>query len=193
MNDRRLGLKAPSDSTRDALHNLWALQKTDGPDAGSWDWLDFGLRPWEASESRYYGATARRDRRRLCAGLPQLRGRTRNFEAGVDRLRRYVRSHVEKQNLHNLIWTLWASTLVDGLLTGIERDRIVGQVLAKQQDNGGWNLATFGEFKRQDKTPQETGPDGYATGLALHALQLAESPRIILGSRGPGVAAHPPA
>ena len=56
LNDRRLGLHGPSDSTREALRNLWALQQADGPDAGSWDWLDFGLRPWEASEARYYGA-----------------------------------------------------------------------------------------------------------------------------------------
>ncbi len=56
LNDRRLGLPAPSDSTREALHNLWGKQQVDGPDAGSWNWLDFGLRPWEASESRYYGA-----------------------------------------------------------------------------------------------------------------------------------------
>ena len=53
------------------------------------------------------------------------------MQAGVDRLRRYFRSHVEKQNLHNLIWTLWASTVVDGLLTGIERDRIVRPGLRK--------------------------------------------------------------
>jgi hypothetical protein len=176
LNDRRLGLKAPSDSTRDALRHLWERQHADGPDAGSWDWLDFGLRPWEASESRYYGAALAALAVGTAPGYLDAKADS-EVQAGVDRLRRYFRSHVEKQNLHNLIWTLWASTVVDGLLTGVERDRIVGQVLAKQQDSGGWSLASFGEFKRQDNTPQETGPDGYATGLALHVIQLAGVPK----------------
>ncbi len=182
LNDRRLGLKTPSDSTRDALRNLWALQKADGTDAGSWDWLDFGLRPWEASEARYYGAALASIAVGSAPGYLRS-GSDPQVQTGLDRLRRYFRGHVEKQNLHNLIWTLWASTVVDGLLTGIERDRIVGQVLAKQQDNGGWSLASLGEFKRQDNTPQETGPDGYATGLALHTLQLAGVPK-----QHPGIA-----
>jgi squalene-hopene/tetraprenyl-beta-curcumene cyclase len=176
MDDRRHGLKTPSDSTRDALRNLWAVQKTDGPDAGSWDWLDFGLRPWEAGESRYYGAT-------LAAIAVGSAPAYLNAKAdpglhdGVERLRGYIRGHVEKQGLHNLIWTLWASTCVDGLLTGPERDRVVEKVLAKQQDSGGWSLASLGDYKRHDGTPQETGPDGYATGLSLHALQLAGLPK----------------
>jgi squalene-hopene/tetraprenyl-beta-curcumene cyclase len=176
LNDRRLGLRAPSDSTRDALRNLWTLQQADGTEAGSWDWLDFGLRPWEAGESRYYGAALAAIAVGSAPGYLNAKAGS-DVQAGVDRLRRYFRSHVEKQNLHNLIWTLWASTVVDGLLTGIERDRIVGQIFAKQQDSGGWNLASLGEFKRQDNTPEETGPDGYATGLALHALQLAGVPK----------------
>jgi squalene-hopene/tetraprenyl-beta-curcumene cyclase len=176
LNDKRIGLRAPSDSTRDALRNLWGRQQGDGPDAGSWDWLDFGLRPWEASEARYYGAVLAA----IAAGTaPGYLGAKPDEKllAGVDRLRTYFRGHFEKQNLHNLIWTIWASTLVDGILTGAERDRIIEQVLAKQQDQGGWSLSTLGDFKRQDKTPQEAGPDGYATGLALHALQLAGVPK----------------
>jgi squalene-hopene/tetraprenyl-beta-curcumene cyclase len=176
LNDRRLGLKAPGDSTRDALHHLWAKQQADGPDAGSWDWLDFGLRPWEASEARYYGATLAAIAVGSAPGYLDAKADP-ELQAGIDRLRKYFRGHVEKQNLHNLIWTLWASTLIDGILTGDQKDRIVKQVLAKQQDNGGWNLASLGEFKRQDNTSQETGPDGYATGLALHALQLAGVPK----------------
>jgi squalene-hopene/tetraprenyl-beta-curcumene cyclase len=176
LNDRRLGLKTPGDSTRDALRNLWSRQQADGPDAGSWDWLDFGLRPWEASEARYYGAALAAIAVGSAPGYLNAKADS-DVQTGVDRLRRYFRGHIEKQNLHNLIWTLWASTAVDGLLTGAERDRIVGEVFAKQQESGGWNLASLGEFKRQDKTPQETGPDGYATGLSLHVLQLAGVPK----------------
>ncbi len=176
FDDRRHGLKAPSDSTRDAFANLWAKQKADGPDAGSWDWLDFGLRPWEAGEARYYGATLAAIAIGSAPGYLNTKADTAIL-AGVERLKNYIRGHVEKQSLFNLIWTLWASTAVNGLLTGIERDRIVNRILAKQQDCGGWSLASLGDYKRHDGTPQEPGADGYATGLSLHALQLAGLPK----------------
>jgi hypothetical protein len=68
---------------------------------------------------------------------------------------------------------LWASTSIDGLLTATQRQQIIDQVVAKQQKNGGWSLSSLVDCRRQDGTPQETAPDGYATGLALHVLQLA--------------------
>ncbi len=90
-----------------------------------------------------------------------------------DRIRRYLGSHLEKQSLHNRLFALWASTAIDGLLTPAQRQQIIDQVVAKQQPGGGWSLSAFVDGRRQDKTPQETAPDGYATGLALHVLQLA--------------------
>ena len=46
-----------SPATRKALDHLWSTQRGDGPEAGSWDWLDFGLEPWEAGDGRVFGAT----------------------------------------------------------------------------------------------------------------------------------------
>jgi squalene-hopene/tetraprenyl-beta-curcumene cyclase len=170
--DRRNGLDAPSDPTRQALRHLWATQRKEGPDAGSWDWLDFGLRPWEAGESRYYGTTLAAIAVGTAPGY--LKGvDDADARAGVDRLRRCLSSHLEDQNLHNRLFALWASTAIDGLLATPQRQQIIDQVLAKQQKNGGWSLSSLVDCRRQDGTPQETGPDGYATGLALHALQLA--------------------
>ena len=37
--------------------------------------------------------------------------------------------------------------------------------------------ALLGEWKREDGTAQETGSDGYATGLAVFVLQQAAVPR----------------
>ncbi len=82
-------------------------------------------------------------------------------------------AHVDAQNLHNRLFALWASASIDGVLTGAQRKQIIEQILAKQQPNGGWSLSSLIDCRRQDKTPQETVPDGYATGLALHVLQLA--------------------
>ena len=42
-----------SDSTRAAMARLWEVQRPDG----AWDWLNFGLEPYEANDSVFYGAT----------------------------------------------------------------------------------------------------------------------------------------
>jgi squalene-hopene/tetraprenyl-beta-curcumene cyclase len=174
--DRRRGLKAPGVSTREALRHLWATQRTDGADEGSWDWLDFGLHPWEAGEvSPYFGATLAAIAVGTAPGDANSDGDPA-ARRGVERLRRYLRDRVGKQGLHNILWTLWASTTLDGILTPDERRRVVDQVFEAQQADGGWSLASLATCKRRDGTPQHPGPDGYATGLALHALRLAGVP-----------------
>lgn len=182
--DRRHGLAAPSAPTRQALRHLWATQHKDGKDAGSWDWLDFGLRPWEAGEARFYGTALAA----IAIGTaPGYLGGEHDagVREGIERLRRYLGSHLEGQNLHNKLFALWAATSIDGLLTAQERQQVIDQVLARQQDNGGWGLPSFVDCRRQDGTPQETAPDGYATGLSLHVLQLAgvnrEAPAVARG------------
>jgi squalene-hopene/tetraprenyl-beta-curcumene cyclase len=169
--DQRRGLAEPSDSTREALRHLWATQSKDGPESGSWDWLDFGLRPWEFGEARFYGTTLAAIAVGTVSG--DFKARDADLRAVVDRMRRYFSAHLAGQSLHNRLFALWASTSIDGLLTGTQRQQIIEQVVAKQQPNGGWSLSSFVDGRRQDKTPQETVPDGYATGLALHVLQLA--------------------
>jgi squalene-hopene/tetraprenyl-beta-curcumene cyclase len=155
--DLRNGLAAPSDATRDALRHLWATQRKDGPEAGSWDWLDFGLRPWEFGEARFYGTTLAAIAVGTAPGYLKTADDA-DTRAGVDRIRRYLRAHLDGQNLHNRLFGLWASTAIDGLLTST---------------HGGWSLSSLVDCRRGDGTPQEKGPDGYATGLALHVLQLA--------------------
>ena len=48
--------------------------------------------------------------------------------------------------------------------------------MAKQQSNGGWALSFLGDFARKGVT-QITAPEGYATGLVLHVLQLSGLPK----------------
>lgn len=182
--DRRRGLAAPSDDTRQALHHLWATQQKDGKDAGSWDWLDFGLRPWEAGEARYYGTALAAIAVGTAPGYLKAE-QDAETRAGMERLRRFLGSHLEEQNLHNKLFALWASTSIGHVISPKQRQEIIDQVLARQQDSGGWGLPSLVDCKRQDGTPQEKAPDGYATGLALHVLQLAgvnrETPAIARG------------
>lgn len=45
-----------STDTYAAFDNMWALQQTNGENAGAWPWLQFDQEPWEANDSGYYGA-----------------------------------------------------------------------------------------------------------------------------------------
>ena len=68
---------------------------------------------------------------------------------------------------------LWASSSLDGLLTPGQKEELVEQILAKQQASGGWTLASLGDFTHGEVKTPATTPDGYATGLILHVLQVA--------------------
>ena len=57
LDDRFGGRQQPSEATQKAFSILWATQIADGQHRGSWEWLNFGLEPWESSDSRYLGAT----------------------------------------------------------------------------------------------------------------------------------------
>jgi hypothetical protein len=72
------------------------------------------------------------------------------------------------------------------LLTPERQESITEDVLSKQQADGGWSLfplartwkdlgpsALVGKWKRDDGTLQETGSDGFATGIAVFVLQQA--------------------
>ena len=51
--DAARNLREPSAPTKKALARLWETQRADG----RWDWLEFGLEPWETTEAAYHGAT----------------------------------------------------------------------------------------------------------------------------------------
>jgi squalene-hopene/tetraprenyl-beta-curcumene cyclase len=184
FDDRFQGRPEPSSDTKKAMSILWASQIKSGPDKGSWEWLNFGLEPWESHKARYLGATLAA----LAVGAaPEkaLKREAGDARSGLDSLREYLKKNFASQNLHNHVWLLWASVTLNGLLTPGEKDQVIEQIFAKQQDNGGWSLASLGEFARKDVTPDVKNPDGYATGLILHVLQLAgvakENPHVSKG------------
>jgi hypothetical protein len=172
--DAHQGRAAPSTATRSALQHLWATQVTSGNHAGSWDWLNFGLEPWEAGGSRAFGATLAA----IAVGSTPayLDGRLdEEARNGVVLLREYLRRQFPRENLYNRLWILEASATFEGLLPADQRREVVKQLLAVQRDDGGWALASLGNFKRVDGTVQTQESDGYATGLALQVLARAGS------------------
>jgi squalene-hopene/tetraprenyl-beta-curcumene cyclase len=72
---------------------------------------------------------------------------------------------------------LWGATKLDGLLSAEEKQAIVKELSDLQKPDGGWALATLGDWKRGDSTPQDTEhSDGYGTGFVTYILRQAGVP-----------------
>jgi squalene-hopene/tetraprenyl-beta-curcumene cyclase len=175
-----------SDETRSAFENMWALQLTRGNTKGAWLWLDFGLAPWEARDSQYYGATLGA----IAVGTaPENYRATPEIRENLTLLRDYLRREFATQSLDNRVVLLWASTKMPGLLEPEQQKSIVNEALDKQEDDGGWSLSRLSRtwrgwslralarmWIRTDGTRYEGKSDGYATGLITFALQQVDIP-----------------
>jgi hypothetical protein len=173
--DAARGRQAPSAATATALKNLWATQVTEGKDAGSWVWLNFGLEPWEAKGSRAFGAALAAI---AIGSVPGNGDQTRDEASahGIALLRDYLRGRFPEENLYNRLWIVEASSALQGLLSPEQKREVIDQLCAAQHDDGGWALTDFGKFARVDGTDQVCDAEGYATGLAVHMLLGRDAP-----------------
>ena len=169
--DARTG--ALSETTREAFSHLWALQLGDGPAAGGWPWLDFGLEPWETETAPFFGAALAA----IAVGMvPDDYASEPNVVPHVTRLRDYLRRAADSQHLFNRVMALWVSDRLPGVLSSTQMRATVYEVGLLQRADGGWNLATLGPFTRQDGTTVNPESDGYATGLVTLALLRSGAP-----------------
>jgi squalene-hopene/tetraprenyl-beta-curcumene cyclase len=155
-------------ATRQALDRMWELQQPDG----SWAWNKTSLPPLEYDD--YYGVVY------AALGVGQApEGYAVSAAAweGVARLRAYMKK-TPPPNLHHRTWLLWASVKLDGLMTPMERDETVLELLSLQRADGGWNLPSLGDWKRRDNSVNDkrAASDGYATGLVVYVLRQAGVP-----------------
>ena len=172
-----------SEDTRAALANMWALQKNAGERRGAWDWLQFDEEPWEAKESPYYGACLAA----IAVGsAPGNYASTPTIQSNLKLLRDYLTREASSQSIINQIFLLWASTKVHNLLDSAKQSAVIRQVLARQQPDGGWRLASITwswnhwtvrsllqMWLREDGTPMQGKSDGLATGLVTFVLEQA--------------------
>jgi len=170
--DRAQGRLRPV--TRTAFANAWALQEKDGPLAGAWQWQNFHLGPWESTESGYQGAALFMVE---AVYLPGDFARQPATRPHLDQLRSYLRRNYASQPIINRLYVLWASAREPGLLTRAERRSLLAELQAAQQTDGGFRTATLDVRERLDHTSQPTASDGYATGLAVLALQAVGTAR----------------
>jgi len=163
----------PSDDAHLAFDNMWALQFRGGDLNGGWAWLNFHNEPWEANESPYFGAALAA----IAVGRePGGYASSVDNQERVKRLREYLRKGIATQSLFNRMMLLWASGGIPDLLTGEERHALVAAACDRQGADGGWSLASLGQWKRSDNTPIDSVSDGYATGLVAYALQRGGVP-----------------
>jgi squalene-hopene/tetraprenyl-beta-curcumene cyclase len=182
--DRARGRASSGEVTRKALEHLWQTQVRDGDPRGSWDWLNFGLEPWEAPPGRYYGAALAAVAVGTAPGYYRP-GADAKLDGHIDLLRAYLRDRLPGQNLYNRALALWAAAKLPGTLTDEQQRKVIGELFEKQQADGGWRLASLGNYRRGDNTAQDPASDGYATGLVVHVLRTAgvsrEDPRLARG------------
>ncbi|HEX3107141.1 MAG TPA: hypothetical protein VHQ22_22095 [Terriglobales bacterium] len=176
-----------SPDTRDAFDHMWIVQETSGDTRGSWPWLAFGHEePWEADDSRYYGAclaaVAIGKAPKGYQGDPKIQPR-------IDLLREYLKRHYSQESLINRLALLWASTELPGTIDLHQRKSLVDEILSKQQADGGWQLAPLAwkwrgwslasfsrSWVRSDGSLVNRHSDGYATALIAYVLQKTGVP-----------------
>jgi squalene-hopene/tetraprenyl-beta-curcumene cyclase len=154
---------------------MWETQRADG----RWDWLEFGLEPWETTEAVYHGATFAAFAAGTALGQPDAAA-----TAGIDRLRAYLSSNYQAQHLYNRTWALLASTRLKRVVTDAQRDALISDLVRAQREDGGWSLESMGPWKWSKTAPPVKSPgdldaalltqsDGYATGLVVYTLKQA--------------------
>ena len=160
--------------TRTALEHMWALQLGEGPDAGSWPWIQFNNEPWEAPDSAYYGATLAA----LATGLaPESYHQDPAIQARLALLREYLRREYPHQSLLNRIELLWAAQSLPELIEPAARATLAKEISARQRMDGGWSTASLlSGWKMHDGLPLPEVSDGLATGLVTFVLQTAGIP-----------------
>ena len=174
-----------SDVTQAAFRNMWTAQQTQGSGKGAWPWLQFGMEPWEASDSQYYGAALAA----IAVGTaPENYRSTPEIQENIGRLRDYLNREYDKQSTINHAVLLWASARLPGLVEADRQQSIIREISNEQRSDGGWELSSLAwprdhhlhslirEWVRSDGTSQTRQSDGYATGLMTYVLWQARIP-----------------
>lgn len=153
--------------TRQALDRMWTVQRDDG----GFTWIKCDWPPMESDD--HYGATLAA----IAVGrAPEDYAQTPAAVAGVKKLKQYFKENPGAM-LHHRAMMLWGASSLEGLLSVEEQQAIVKQLLDLQKPDGGWSVATLGDWKRGDDKPQDTETsDGYGTGFVIYVLRQAGVP-----------------
>jgi hypothetical protein len=154
--------------TRTAFDEAWALQEPAGKIAGAWKWQNFHLGPWEGDESEYQGAALMMG---AAESAPQGYSKEPDARQHLAALRSYLRQGYAAQPVLNQLYVLWASAKDRDLMTADEKKALLAKLRELQQADGGWRTSAMDAREREDHSPEPMSSDGYATGLAVLAMQ----------------------
>jgi squalene-hopene/tetraprenyl-beta-curcumene cyclase len=163
-------------ATRFALDRIWTLQRQDG----GWTWLHNDAPPSEIDD--HYGVTMAA----IGVGVaPENYAETPVARKGLERIREFFRNN-PPANMHHRAMKMLASLHVEGIMTDAERSQVIKDLFALQKPDGGWGLATLGNWERSDGGKQDMeSSDGYGTGFVVYVLRCAgvpaDDPRIRKG------------
>lgn len=153
--------------TRQALDRMWTLQREDG----GFTWIKCDWPPMESDD--HYGATLVA----IAVGnAPEGYAQTAAAVKGMERLKHYLKEN-PGPTLHHRAMVLWGASKMKGLLSQDEKQKIVEKLRDLQKPDGGWALASLGDWKRADDSPQDTEhSDGYGTGFVVYVLRQSGVP-----------------
>jgi hypothetical protein len=167
-----------SDATSAAFAAMWSTQLREGPNKGSWPWLDFKLGPWETAGANFWGATLAA---LAVSFAPEHYADRPEIAPQLALLREYLVEHVtsDKPNLHHRTMLLLASVRGKGLLDRAGQESVAKELLSVQLPDGSWSMDALGDWKIKD-----AAGDAYATGLACFTLWHLEGPYRAAAKRG---------
>ena len=103
-------------------------------------------------------------------------------QKGLENIRRYLNNN-PPPTIHHQGMLLWADSYLGGFVSEQEKKNSIETLQSLQQEDGGWALATLGDWERADGKPQDLETsDGYGTGFVIYVLRRtgmsADSPSI---------------
>ncbi len=151
-------------TTKTALDRMWKVQK----DHGGFTWIKCNWPPMENDD--HYGATLAV----IAVGVaPEGYAKTELAQAGLAKLREYFKKN-PPENLHHRLMMLWGASYLPDFASAEFKSATIKEIQAAQRPDGGWSAASFGNWKRGDKTEQDLNTsDGYGTGFAVYVLRRA--------------------
>jgi squalene-hopene/tetraprenyl-beta-curcumene cyclase len=163
-----------SADARLALDNMWALQIKAADMNGAWAWLQFHNAPFEG-DSQFYGNSLAAI---AIGSAPDNYQSEPAVQNGIKLLSGWLVKNMDAQTPLDRVVLLWASTKLHGLLTPDQQNKIIGETVAKQREDGGFSMSSMiPGWKRHDDTPIDPSSDGYATGLVAYALEHTDAPQ----------------
>jgi len=160
-------------TTHAALDRMWTVQQEDG----GWSWLKCGWPPMESDD--HYGVTLAA----IAVGVaPNNYAKVELAQKGLENIRKYL-SNNPPPTIHHQGMLLWADSYLDGFVSADEKKKSIETLLSLQKEDGGWALATLGDWERADGKEQDLETsDGYGTGFVIYVLRRtgmsADAPQI---------------